>query len=305
MTVRLAPVPAALPLSVVVASTQPWPEARACLESLHDQAAAAGAEIVVAHRGGALPADVDERYPRVVSVVCPGASANELRAAALDRARGEVVAITEDHCRVTGGWCAGVIAAHREYPDAAAIGGAVENGTTRRAVDRASFFLTNAPAMLPLEDGEAEAIAAQANVSYKRRALPGRAPDGAFFELDHNAELRRRGERLVADSRLVVFHDQSLGLAGTCAIFFHASRAYGGWRGRQVGSLRRVALAALAPVLHPAGIVRHLRGVWRKGRARRQIAAAAPLMALLGACATAGLTLGFAAGEGDSARHIR
>lgn len=293
------------PLSVVVASTQPWPEARACLESLHAQALAVEAEIVLAHRGDGFPDEHREAFPEVVPVVDSEASANELRAIAFEHVGADVVAITEDHCVVAPDWCEGVLAAHREHPEAAAIGGAVENGATDHAIDWAAYFLGNAAAMLPLVDGPAEKIAAQANISYKRRALPRQRPPDGFFELDHNAELRRRDEILVADSRLVVHHVQSLGFGGTCAIWFHAARAQGAKLAREMPPGKRALKALLTPVRHPGAIALHLRAVWAKRRMRGRILAVVPLMALLSACATAGVAVGFAFGAGDSPRHIR
>jgi hypothetical protein len=40
------------PLSIVVATTKPWPEVRACLDSLMDQATTVSAEILVADGDG-------------------------------------------------------------------------------------------------------------------------------------------------------------------------------------------------------------------------------------------------------------
>src|SRR5947209_17867349 len=160
-----------LPLSVVVATTQSWPEARDCLDSLHDQVREQGGEIVLAHRGDGFDADLARTYPLVTSVVAPGRSANELRGIAFEHVRGEIVAITEDHCVVAPDWCRRHVEAHRRRPHAAAVGGAVENGACDHAIDWAAFFMANASAMLPLDDGPAKSIAAQANVSYKRRFL--------------------------------------------------------------------------------------------------------------------------------------
>jgi len=105
-----------------------------------------GAEIIVADgHGKGLPDDVTDRYPEVIWLKQPGGSVFYLRGLAMARARGEIVAVTEDHCEVTPGWCERTIRAHKEYPAAAAIGGAVENGATERLIDWAHFFLVFAP----------------------------------------------------------------------------------------------------------------------------------------------------------------
>ena len=57
---------ALLPLSVVIATAQPWPEVRACLDSLHAQAQEIGAEIIVADGcGRGLTDDAAAAYPEV------------------------------------------------------------------------------------------------------------------------------------------------------------------------------------------------------------------------------------------------
>ncbi len=292
-------------LSVVVATTQPWPEARECLESMHAQADEVGAEIVLAHLGDGFTTAAARRYPLVKPLVVAADSVNEMRGIALGHAGADVVAITEDHCVVNPDWCERILAAHAKHPHAAAIGGAVENGPTTRPIDWAAYFLGNAPAMLPIPEGPADKIAAQANVTYKRWALPDAPPEGGFFELAHNDALRRHGHELRQDPSLVVRHVQSLGFAGTCMIWFHASRTWGGHDGAQRTRLGRLARVVLAPVAHPLAILLHLRTVWAKGRMRGRIVAVSPLMVLLAACATAGLALGYATGKGDSPRHIR
>ena len=95
-----------VPLSIVIATTKAWPELEPCLESLHEQAQAVGAEVVVGDgHGQGLPPDVADRYPGVRWIKWPGRSVFFLRELAMTEAHGAVVAVTEDHCTVTPGWC--------------------------------------------------------------------------------------------------------------------------------------------------------------------------------------------------------
>src|SRR6266404_2239693 len=138
------------PLSIVIATTRPWPEVRACLDSLRDQVRTARAEVIVADASGqGLPGDHD-LYPEVTWLKAPGFSVFRLRALGITSARGEVVALTEDHCRVRPDWCERTLAAHKKHPMASAIGGAVENGATKHLIDWAGYFIVNGPFMLPL-----------------------------------------------------------------------------------------------------------------------------------------------------------
>jgi hypothetical protein len=55
-----------VPISVIVATSRPWPGLRMCLDSLHAQAQQIGAEVLVADcSGSALPDDHGLRYPEV------------------------------------------------------------------------------------------------------------------------------------------------------------------------------------------------------------------------------------------------
>ncbi|HLK67496.1 MAG TPA: glycosyltransferase [Bryobacteraceae bacterium] len=293
------------PLSIVIATTQPWPEMRGALESLYDQARAIPAEIIVADgHGRGQPDSSAPPFPGVIWITSPGASVYELRAMSVNRTSGEIIALTEDHCRVSPDWCAKILAAHQEYPEAGVIGGAVENGATESLMDWASFFYANGAAMLPLQRGKCRLIT-QLNLSYKRRAISGEIRPSGEMEWMMNEELRRRGETLVADGRIVVSHVQSLGFLGTCLLHFHGSRTLAGFRRRRIGwpelLIRLVACAAMPPLL----FARALGTVLAKRRMLGTIVASTPFLALLVCLRAAGAFAGFVTGPGDSARYVR
>src|SRR3989442_15493449 len=80
-------------LSIVIATIKPWPEVRRCLDSLHSQARAAGAEIIVADgHGKGLPDDVADWDPYVIWLKRVGGSVFHVGGLAMARARGEIVA---------------------------------------------------------------------------------------------------------------------------------------------------------------------------------------------------------------------
>src|SRR5262245_28951325 len=127
---------ARIPLSILIAMREPWPLGSTCLDRLYPQARDVGAEIVVGLGDPrARPDNAAQRYPGIVWLEAPGTSVFALRRLALARARGDLIALTEDHAHVTPGWCAAVLAAHAAHPEADAIGGVVENGSTDSATD--------------------------------------------------------------------------------------------------------------------------------------------------------------------------
>lgn len=291
------------PLSVVIATTQPWPEIRATLDSLRDQAQAIGAEVIVVDgHGHGLP-----EPPAVADVVRvrePGASVFRLRALGLARARGEVVAVTEDHCRVRPDWCAAVVAAHHRHPGAGVIGGVVENGATRSLVDWAQFLVANGPFMPPVQVGPTRWVSGQANLSYKRRALPPDVPERGIMEMLYTRALADAGETLRIDDTLVVDHVQSVGVRGSCALNYHNGRSIAGFRLAQMGTLERLARLAGVVILPPYLLARTLARAIAKRRHVREAVASLPFLCLFLCCHAAGEAVGYVAGPGASPTRL-
>jgi len=268
------------------------------------QARAVGAEIIVADGSGeGLPADIDATD--VVVLREPGASVFRLRALALAHARGEIVAMTEDHCRVGPGWCDGVIRAHRDYPHAAAIGGVVENGATEHLIDWANFFVANASSMAPVQAGEAEVISGQANLSYKRRVVVRPAPALGVMEFLFARSLRDRGEVLVTDDRLVVEHVQCGGFADTSALHFHNGRSIAGFLADGMPRPARLLGALVCFVKPPVELLRTVGVLLRKRRFARQALATLPFIVWLVSCQASGEFVGYLLGPGDSPQRLQ
>lgn len=297
-----------VPLSIVIASKMPWPHAEPCLAALVDEARVVGAEIILADGcGRALPEPLTPPYRDVIWLKVPGAGAFRLRSLAIARARGRIIAITEDHCVVRPGWCARVLQAHAEHPSAAAIGGAVENGSTDHLLDWAGFFITNGPFILPLQNGEREQISLQANISYKRSALESaNFGDLGLMEMLFNQELRRRAETLVADDRIVVDHVQSLDFRTFCVLHFHNGRCIAGFRRERIGVFERLVRLGGCAILPPVMLSRTLWTVVNKHRFVGRAIISVPLMLVLLSCHAAGELVGYIDGPGDSPafRHI-
>lgn len=293
------------PLSVVVATTKPWPEIRACLDSLMDQAKITGAEILVADGSGrGLPAVEGESYEGILWLKEVGASVFGLRKIGMCQARGEIIAITEDHCRVAFNWCEQVIQAHQDHPDAAAIGGTVINGATTSLIDWANYFLVFAPFVPPIKNGPCERICLQANISYKRRVVSRMTSQLGVMEMLFTRQLQEEGEVLMADDRLVVSHVQSHGFWNTFAAHFHNGRSIAGFRLEHLGNFGRVLRFGSTVILPPYLLWSILRALLSKQQVFRQVLASLPLLALLVCCHAAGEFVGYLAGPGRSPQRL-
>lgn len=292
------------PLSVVVGTTQPWPEAELVLDSLYGQARRLGAEVVLAVNGasGRPPAG---RYPDLTIVEAPGASVFELRARAVAASHGDVVAMTEDHCRVAPDWCERVIASHAARPEADVIDGAVRNGADD-PVGWAAFLISNGPFLPPLATRERAIVTGHANVTFKRRALEGA---GDIDDGRCRVALRGAGGRLFTDGAIEVLHVQTFPLPAMCAYIFHGGRTLAGSQRALLSPgqwVRRLAKVLLLPVRVAVNTPRLPWRAARRSRAYWTAAARCPgALALLLAFYYSGELTGHLFGPGDSPLRLR
>jgi hypothetical protein len=296
-----------LPVSVVMPTVRGWPAALEALRRVVAQTIEAGGEVIVAD-GSRRPApsadDLTVLGGPVTWLKRPRESVFQLRNAGYRQARGDVVAVTEDHCHVAPDWIERTLAAHRAHPQAGAIGGAVLNGTNEKVVDWAAFFLTQGPYMPPLRNGITDRISGPANVSYKRRVLQrlgGDEEQGVidFLELPRALE----GEALAADDSITVLHHQSQGFWGTSLAEFDNGRSIAGYRRRRMerGDWLRLLTSPLLPLYRS---VRALRIVARKEPPAGVLVAAAPAHVWFQFCAMTGEVLGYIGGPGDSPKRL-
>jgi hypothetical protein len=214
-------------LSVIVASHHHWPAAQPCLEALAPQLAALGGRVellvLVAEPDGITDEELATR-PYARRLVFPEASVFRLRLEGVRAARGAIVAITEDHCVPAADWVEQTLRAHREFPLAGVIGGAVTNDSTATAAMRASFLMTFSEYHPPLPERPGQRVPLAANLSFKRWALPreGELPEG-YLELQHIRGLMDQDlAALWGDS--VVLHVQPYRRLESLVVHFHNGR---------------------------------------------------------------------------------
>jgi hypothetical protein len=289
-------------LSVIVTCTQRWPEVGGCLDRLVPQARADDIEILVVDGSdrGLDPAAAEQvRWLRF-----PHRGVHELRLLGLLEARGDVLAITEDHCHVAPDWCERVLSAHAERPDAVAIAGPVMNGASSRFMDRASFFLVHAR-NVPEHHGRPEDWfpPSGSNVSYKREQILPVAQRPGDLELVVTPQLWSQG-LLELDENVIIAHSQSLSVAEHVVNHFHSGRAHAGLVAQRGAPAHRRALARDA-MAFPR---RLLGGTLDVGRAvpryRSEMRRVLPAMIALTMAAAAGYLAG-TAGPGSSVRRMR
>jgi len=308
MTTPMSPPSEAPPLSVVIATTQPWPEVQIALDSVYAEACALGAELLVidGSETGALPAG-QAPYDAVTWVRLPGETVFQTRARGIRMARGRVVAVTEDHCAVAPDWCAAHLRAHADFPAAAAVGGSLENGA-ERLVDWASFLVTSSAFLTPLPPSSAGDVCGPANVSYKGWAAVC-FPEDSLIEGRFRRELLAGGHALISDDRIRVTHVQRLGNFEACIYHFHDGRTVLAAR-RHWSSPARLALEVVKAVCLPARVLVACARVTARTLRRRpdlagSVVRSVPWMIAVMTFHAAGEFVGLVAGKSKSTIHMR
>ena len=280
-------------LSVVVVIAEP-PDGRsdlsglaATLEAVAQQTIGPPFEVIVPCAATPDLAPLKDRFPDTrfleFQPEAPAGSperAEELRAFGVDAARGEVIALLEDHVRPDPQWSAAILSAHLQ--PFAAIGGAIENGVDR-IWNWAIYFSDIGRYHNPLRQGESQ-FASVVNVSYDRSALQKVRTvwQRRFNETAVHGALMAVGEKLALSPKIVVrqyWPRQTV--RAVLRQFFDWGRSYGQTRTKLMSPGRRLLRAILAPLIPFALLLRSARDTARKRRLIRQWLKALPASALL------------------------
>lgn len=288
-------------LSMVIAAWNGAEALERCLDSLGRWSAVT--EIVVA-ANCAIPDSLAARFSRVRFLSLSAAAVvPELRSAGILASSGEIIALTEDHCRCRPGWSEEIVRAHDD--SAPAIGGPVENARIERALDWAVYFYDYGKFMPPVDTGPAHELSG-ANSSYKRSALMAEVNcfrDGFHEPVVHAALEKHGGLRL--DARLTVDHDKTYRLGPAMRQAYHLARSYAARRVQETGLATKWLLTLASPILFLLLPARVIGAILRKRRRIGALARCLPYLLLLTESWAWGEIHGYAAGAGKSDRFWR
>jgi hypothetical protein len=281
-------------LSAIVPIREGLQEIESVLESLLPQARATGAEVVVVGRAGGVAPD----GVRVVHV--DDDNIFRLRLAGIRAARGEVVAIGEDHAIPRPDWCEAVIRAHAEQPGAPAIAGCLVNATVRTVAARGNFLAFAAPYQPPMPALPARRPPPLSALSFKRAALSDVGDALGSFEAVLVPRLFAEGA-MGADDRIVVDHYQDHGVVWAVLNGFHGARAAYGYLRAEQGAAERLRQARWSLANWPLRLLAEARLATRGVSGRRRELA---LVALVGTAVGVGGAVGSLAGPGRSPDRV-
>jgi glycosyltransferase involved in cell wall biosynthesis len=296
----LAPVPV---LSVVVASVNGRAVLEPTLDALDTLPERDRIEVIVVETVGlATREHVRARRPEVVLVEAERQSIPRLRYAGIVRARGELVAILEDHARVDRGWAAALLKEH-ERPWGA-VGGPVENGNDG-LVNWAAFFCEYAPYMSPVVDGETADLPGN-NIAYKRPHLMRHAQvlEGGKWESWINDRLRADGVAIASTQSMVVHHIKPFRLGNFLTQRFHFARSYAGMRRHDQSWAKRLLYGIGSLALPALLTARVTRTVLAKGRHVGRFLLVSPLVVAFLTVGAFGEMVGYLLGSGASLEQV-
>jgi hypothetical protein len=239
----------------------------------------------------------------------PGTSLPVLRTIALEKSRGDIIIVTEDHCIPRPGWLEAVLRAFRDHGEAGAVvavGGPVVNLVADRALDQATFLCEYAAFMPPLAEGIVCDLPGM-NVAYRREALerlPRDLLESGFWETVAHPVLRANRGQFQLCNAMVMGHAKRFSPRLFLGQRFLYSRYYAGRRFPRDAILSRLATALATPLLPALLSWRLLTAVAARGVPSALVWSALPWLLLFYCVWAAGEAVGYVAGGGDALVRI-
>ena len=270
-------------ISVVIASVNGLPSIVECLDCLSQQEGNIGYEVLVMDRCDAKTRqEIRRRFPQPEIHLIEEAghpSIPKLRALGIAQARGQLIAILEDHCNVPPAWFRTIIRLREAGHEV--MSGPVENAAVDRIVDWAVFFCEYARFMPPIPAGTVDEIAGNCAI-YSRKVLDRVGPElrDEVWEPFLHARMKEMRIPFYCDPALTVAHKKEFGFWYFLSQRYHYSRSFAGMRMRAAPFWKR-ATYSIGTVLLPAILFgRMTKTVFKKGRHRLKFLVAAPVIAV-------------------------
>ena len=293
-------------VSVVIASGAGGEFLFRCLTSVVAQAQQEQAEVIVVDRcGGVTEARIRQEFPQVI-LETPHLdhrpSVPELRRIGAERARGDVVAIIEEHCVAPPHWLKTI---REQFRDAdAAIGGPILDDNYPRIRDWVVYFSEYHNYMPPWADGPRWQLNG-ANIAYSRAKLMAHRDilDSGYWEVVLHPVLAGDGD-FRAVSNLGVYHTGPFDFGYYLGQRYLLSRVWGGSQREQVSLGRRLVYLLAAPVFPFLLLARIASRVFQSGQHVGRFLLALPMLALVVMVYVWGEWCGYAFGYGDALERV-
>lgn len=279
------------------------------LDSLRNQEGGHPYEVLIGdRRNDDVSRKIAKDYPEATLIPClASASLPELRTAALDRAKGQYIIVTEDHCVPSGNWLDSMVQAFRTAPaGTVAVGGCVENGVYDTALDWATFFCEYSYFLDPVHEGVGPVLPGM-NVAYDRaifQDLDRNLLTSGFWETTVHPVLLKAGKTLFSTNKVKLFHCKKFSFGLFARQRYIYSRYYAGLRFGPGQTVNKMIAFGVTPILPALLFYRMFKQIRAKGRLRAELMSALPYLAVFVVIWAWGEMMGYLLGTGDALARI-
>lgn len=291
-------------VSVVIASIVGQPFIDDCLASVFAQKNPPAFEVIVVDcRGPENVARLTRRFPEVRFIPLQHReTVPQLRRIGVEQAKGEIVAVIEEHCVAADNWLATLCSAFS--PEYVAVGGpiAFRGGRLR---DWITYFIEYNSYLPPWPDGDAYKLA-DANVGYRRETLNSNLGllSGGYWEAALHPKLLREGARFRSVPGLIAYHRGPFEYGYYLRQRYLFSRAFAGARRSTLSLTKRAVYLLAAPAIPFVLLARTASRVFAKKCHVGKFLLCLPLIIPAMVIYVAGEWMGYAFGPGHALMEV-
>jgi hypothetical protein len=295
-------------ISVVIAWVNPLELLKPGLDALTHQLGGRPDEIIVVTRHAEVEQKkLCELYPEVILLSAPPQTTiPKLRSIGIQRSRGSIVAVTEDHCVPSKDWISQI---QENFSDneCDVVGGPIENAYPYRRRDWAAFLVEYSWALR--SDGDAQDAHPSLpgnNVAYRRQVVDGlcKTLDRGLWESFYHQELIESGARLKYDPEMLVYHRRPFDFGYFVKQRYHFSRSFAAMRLQYLAGIGRIKYGLGSMILPPLLVLRGYRTLSQKGRYVNLYLTCLPSIAIYVTAGAFGEMLGYFLGGGRSLTEV-
>jgi len=292
-------------VSVVIASIVGAPFIDDCLASVFAQKNAPNFEVIVVDcRSPENVSRLAKRFPEARFIeVQKRETVPQLRRIGAEQARGEIVAIIEEHCLAAENWLAALSASFS--PGYVAVGGPVDFRKDSRLRDWITYFVEYNSYLPPWSDGDTFNVGS-ANAAYRRETLLSNFAllDEGYWEAALHPKLLAEGKKFRSVPSMIVYH------RGPFDYFYYLrqrylfSRAFSGARRETISARQRAFYLLAAPAIPLLLLSRIASRVFAKKCYPNKFLLTLPLLIPAMTSYVAGEWMGYAFGPGRALMEV-
>jgi hypothetical protein len=222
----------------------------------------------------------------------------------VEEARGEIIAIIEEHCLAAPDWLERALEAHAGG-NYGAVGGPILDHGYRRLRDWVVYFLEYNGYLPPWQEGDVSDLNG-ANIAYRRAVLfrykellgPG------YWEASAHPPMLADGVKFRSAPAMTVHHRGPFNYWYYLQQRYWFSRAFAGWRGSNLPMGRKIAYVVMSPLVPFLLLARMTQRVRQKRCLVAKFAQSVPLLLPALTVYVAGECIGYLTGPGDALSKV-